>query len=202
MLLETFLVTVYEKNTSYLHFDYFTLLQYHLPNSSLRAHICCTTIIKMTRLYAFAAAALLSLSSTETFAFTTFRSYTHNGRRTGLETSIHGMPNLPIEIPPVKEILSPADEFLRSIDSATDAVIQDAYENVFVKVSSLAHEVMSSSVVDEFSKQYAAHPEIAEILKQIEHVISELPPSAALIGSAVVTYVLASSALDKLSGGT
>jgi len=112
------------------------------------------------------------------------------------------MPNLPIEIPGVKEILSPADEFLRSIDSATDAVIQDAYENVFVKVSSLAHEVMSSSVVDEFSKQYTAHPEISEVLKQIEQVISELPPSAALVGSAVVTYVLASSALDKLSGGT
>jgi len=121
-------------------------------------------------------------------------------------------------------ILQPVDDFLHSIDAVTDQMIQDLFRIIssnYEQVTTTTSNVIGGNAIVQdliagFSQRQQQFIENSGLLSGLQQRIEEfltlnpeaqnliekllnLPPSVQIFGSAVVTYVLTSSALNSVA---
>ena len=123
-------------------------------------------------------------------------------------------------------ILQPVDDFLHSIDAVTDQMIQDLFRIIssnYEQITTTTSNVIGGNAIVQdliagFSQRQQQFIENSGLLSGLQQRIEEfltlnpeaqnliekllnLPPSVQIFGSAVVTYVLTSSALNSVADG-
>ena len=98
-------------------------------------------------------------------------------------------------------LFKPVDEMMHSIDAMTD----DFVRNVMKEIAQNSVLVHVQSQILKFGPVVqgwlAQHSEVQDVLTQIQIRLNELPAPVSIFGSAVITYVVVSSALNAVSQG-